>query len=58
MISYNKMFYLRCKGLNMQEIADEIGVSIVTIQRHFSKLKQMYDKDFKVLLRDTFLLSL
>jgi len=58
MLNYNKMFYLRCKGLNMQEIADDLGCSRVTVQRHFSKLKQMSDNDFKVLMRDTLILSL
>ena len=52
MINYNKMFYLRCKGLNMREIAEELGVTTVTIQRHFSKLKQMGNKEFKQLYKD------
>lgn len=54
MISYRKMFKLRCKGLNMQEIADhkDINVDRVTVNRNFLKLKKMSDKEFDVLFRD------
>lgn len=51
------MFYLRCKGHNMQEIANIMGVSRITINRHFLELKKMKEEDFQVLIRDTFYLS-
>lgn len=47
MINYKKMFYLRCKGFNMQEIANEIGKSRETINRHFLKFKKMSDEEFR-----------
>lgn len=50
MINYKKLFYLRCKGYNMREIADELKVHIVTVQRYFSKFKKMSDEEFKGLL--------
>lgn len=52
MISYRKLFKLRCKGWNQQEIAKELGVDRVTVNRNFMKLKNMSDKDFDVLFRD------
>lgn len=44
---------LRSKGLNMQEIADDIKVHRVTIQRHFTKFKEMTEEQFKQFFRET-----
>ena len=52
MISYRKLFKLRCKGLGQQEIADELGVHRVSVNRIFNKLKKMSDKEFDVLFKD------
>ena len=57
MIPYSKLFYYRSKGWNNQEIADELGFNRVSVSRKMSKLKEMSDKDFKVLLRDCLFLE-
>lgn len=51
-MNYKRLFMLRSKGLNMKEIANEMGVHRVTIQRHFTKFKQMEEKEFKLFFRE------
>ena len=55
MINNNRLFYLRSKGLNMQEIANQLGVTRITIQRHFTRFKQMSDEEFKALFKEAFI---
>jgi len=55
-MNYNRLFMLRAKGLNMQEIADDMGMHRVTIQRHFLKFKEMNEEDFKKFYKEVMLI--
>ena len=45
-IDWERLFHLRTKGFNNQDIANELGLSRNTISTHMCRFKKMDDEKF------------
>lgn len=50
----NRMLFLRCRGLNQQEIANDLDLARITVHRQFTKFKSMPEEEFADILYNNF----